>query len=119
MINGDYRPRGVMSMRGAVLLISAVALMATTTGCSMPAGTSAVDPPGSVSATVVKVVDGDTVHVTTPSGPEVVRVLGIDTPETVKPNSPVACGGPEATRFARGVLLGKQVTLIADPSQDD
>jgi micrococcal nuclease len=67
---------------------------------------------------VSRVVDGDTVHVTDTRGSRVkVRVLGIDTPETVDPRKPVQCWGPEATRFATTTLLNKKVSLITDPTQ--
>lgn len=84
---------------------------------------SAVVPPasgqGGQAVTVVEVVDGDTVHVSTASGPDMVRVLGIDTPETRKPLTAVQCGGPEATTYARELLTGEQVSLVADPTQAD
>lgn len=55
-------------------------------------------------ATLVRVVDGDTIDVTIDGGRERVRLIGIDTPETVKEDSPVECFGPEATAFTRAVL---------------
>ena len=54
----------------------------------------------SADARVVDVIDGDTVAVTatgTPRRRYTVRLIGIDTPETVKPGTPVECGGKEAT----------------------
>ncbi|MDV6277701.1 thermonuclease family protein [Rhodococcus erythropolis] len=48
-----------------------------------------------------------------------VRVLGIDTPETVKPDAAVQCWGPEASQWAHHILDGAQVTLLTDPSADD
>ena len=53
-----------------------------------------------------------------PSGIEKVRIIGIDTPETVDPNRPASCFGPEATAFAKETLAGKAVTLELDPTQD-
>jgi len=68
---------------------------------------------------VSRVVDGDTVEVRQPDGrTTTVRILGIDTPETKHPKRGVECWGPEATGFARGALLGQDVTLVRDPSQD-
>jgi micrococcal nuclease len=46
-----------------------------------------------------------------------VRLLGIDTPETVHPTEPVACYGPEASAFALEQLNGRNVVLEFDPSQ--
>jgi micrococcal nuclease len=65
--------------------------------------------------TVTKVVDGDTVDL---SDGRRVRLLGIDTPETVDPEKPVECWGPEATEFARNMLLNRPVTATGDPTQD-
>jgi micrococcal nuclease len=71
-----------------------------------------------MAGTVSRVVDGDTVHVTDGRGSRIkVRVLGIDTPETVDPRVPVQCWGPEATQFATTTLLNKKVTLVTDPTQ--
>jgi micrococcal nuclease len=68
---------------------------------------------------VTKVVDGDTIRVDLPTGVETVRIIGIDTPETVDHNRPEACFGAEASAFARASLEGKSVTLEIDPTQDD
>lgn len=55
-------------------------------------------------ASVVRVVDGDTVVVDIGDSRETVRLIGIDTPETVKPDSPVECFGPEASAFTKHLL---------------
>jgi Micrococcal nuclease (thermonuclease) homologs len=55
-------------------------------------------------ATMLRVVDGDTVDVTIDGQSERVRLIGIDTPETKKPNTPVQCYGPEATTFTKSLL---------------
>ncbi len=65
---------------------------------------------------VTRVVDGDTVEVARRGGTSV-RIIGIDTPETVHPSVPVECGGPRASRLATQLLTGKQVQLVFDPSQ--
>lgn len=66
---------------------------------------------------VISVVDGDTVHVSK-DGDTSVRIIGIDTPETVDPNSPVQCFGPEASTRAHELLDGTRVRLVSDPTQD-
>ena len=67
---------------------------------------------------VTRIVDGDTVVVTDAAGiRSTVRILGIDTPETRKPRSPVQCWGPEASLFARDTLLGETVSVVNDPTQ--
>lgn len=65
---------------------------------------------------VLRVVDGDTVEVAYRGGTPV-RVIGIDTPETVHPSQPVECGGPRASRLADQLLAGKKVRLVFDRSQ--
>jgi micrococcal nuclease len=59
-------------------------------------------PPGS--ARVVRVVDGDTVLVDLAGSTVTVRLIGIDTPETVSPRRPVECFGPEASARLRQLL---------------
>lgn len=65
---------------------------------------------------VLAVVDGDTVDVAY-QGSSRIRVIGIDTPETVSPSVSDECGGPAASRVAHELLDGKSVTLTFDPSQ--
>jgi micrococcal nuclease len=66
---------------------------------------------------VLDVVDGDTVTVDYRGSEVSVRVIGIDTPETVHPSEPVECGGPQASAAATRLLAGKKVRLVFDPSQ--
>lgn len=67
---------------------------------------------------VARVVDGDTIRVSTPEGEVPVRLIGIDAPESVAPNRPVECFGPEASAEAARLLEGGAVLLEPDPSQD-
>lgn len=64
---------------------------------------------------VIKDVDGDTIQVDMNGTPETVRFIGIDTPETHKPNTPVQCYGPEAAAYTKSQVEGKSVRLEADP----
>ncbi len=64
-------------------------------------------------------VDGDTIRVGTADGDLKVRLIGIDTPETVDPNRPLGCYGPEASAEAERLLTGTSVYLELDPSQGD
>jgi micrococcal nuclease len=66
---------------------------------------------------VSRVVDGDTVDVTRRGRTQTLRLIGIDTPETVDPFKPVQCYGPQASAYARRRLTGRRVTLERDPSQ--
>jgi micrococcal nuclease len=65
---------------------------------------------------VVRVIDGDTIEL---EGGERVRLLSIDTPETVKPNTPIQCFGKESSNHARELLEGKEVTLVRDIEDRD
>ena len=65
-------------------------------------------------ALVVRVIDGDTVEVRFRGGLERVRLIGVDTPETVAPGEPVECFGREATAFTRRWLEGRRVRLELD-----
>ena len=65
---------------------------------------------------VTRVIDGDTIELL---GGERVRFLGIDTPETVKPNTPVQCFGKEASAYTKALLEGKTVTLTRDVEDRD
>jgi micrococcal nuclease len=55
-------------------------------------------------AVMIGVVDGDTIDVAIDGHRERVRLIGIDTPETKKPDTPVECFGPEATTFTTSLL---------------
>src|SRR5436309_278160 len=77
-------------------------------------------PSADPNATVIThVVDGDTVDVSVDGVKNRVRLIGIDTPETVKPNTPVQCYGPEASNRARQLLTNQAVTLTIDPVAGD
>lgn len=84
-----------------------------------PAGLPAAPSAAAESAVVIRVVDGDTLVVDRGNGDERVRLVGVDTPETVAPNSPVECFGPEASAYVTDLLAGESVSLDPDPSQAD
>ncbi len=73
---------------------------------------------------VVHVVDGDTLDLQVWDSVRNedrtrIRLWGIDTPETVKPNSPVEHFGPESSHFARELTLGRNVRIELDEGQDN
>jgi micrococcal nuclease len=65
---------------------------------------------------ISRYVDGDTIDVNMNGSVETIRFIGVDTPETHKPNTPVQCYGPEAAAHTKAVIskFGK-VRLQADP----
>ncbi len=74
-------------------------------------------PPG-VAARVSRVVDGDTLKVDLAGRTDTVRVIGLDTPESVKPGTPVECFALRASAEANRLLpVGAAIRLQADPTQ--
>jgi micrococcal nuclease len=82
-------------------------------------GNDDADGPGGAVALVTRVVDGDTIEARIDGEEEDVRLIGVDTPETVKPGAPVECFGPEASRFTHGLLDGKRVRLVFGEERRD
>lgn len=72
-------------------------------------------PPDGSKHKVLNVVDGDTIKIETAEDSLTVRVIGIDTPETVHPFKPVESGGPEASGRAKELLEAQIVTIHYDP----
>ena len=66
---------------------------------------------------VTKVVDGDTLAVLMDGKSVTLRLIGLDTPETVDPRKPVQCFGKAASDKAKEMLAGKTVRLEYDTSQ--
>jgi micrococcal nuclease len=64
---------------------------------------------------VVRVVDGDTIKVRIGRRVETVRLIGVDTPETVDRRSPVQYFGREASAFVKRVANQERVRLERDP----
>ncbi len=65
---------------------------------------------------VAKVIDGDTFETSTG---EKVRLLGVDTPETVDPRRPVGCFGKEASNELKSLIQGEEVIMQKDVSDVD
>lgn len=65
-------------------------------------------------------IDGDTIEISTEGVRETVRLIGIDTPETIDPNRPEQCYGAEATQYLESLLPeGTPVTIILDVETRD
>jgi len=75
--------------------------------------------PTTVEATVIRVIDGDTIEVNLEGSVYKVRYIGIDTPETVHPSQPVECFGKEASDKNSELVEGKIVRLEKDVSETD
>lgn len=80
---------------------------------------TAQEQPGDVSAKVTNVVDGDTIDIQLEGQEERVRLLLVDTPETVHPSKPVQPFGPEASNYAKEILTGEEVRVEYDGPKRD
>ena len=103
-------------MSRSALLIIAASLAAVLAGCGQGGPTTLTS---GQTARVVRVVDGDTMIVSLRGREERVRFTGIDTPETVKPDAPVECYGPQASAETKRLLEGRSVRLELDVEQRD
>ncbi|HKY77835.1 MAG TPA: thermonuclease family protein [Acidimicrobiia bacterium] len=103
-----------LGRRGLIVLV--VVLAASLAGWRLGMARSGGDSP---TVRVVAVVDGDTVDVAWGGRRERVRLLGVDTPETVDPDRPVGCYGPEAAAFTHRSLQGRAVRLQFDRERRD
>jgi micrococcal nuclease len=101
--------------RARLLLPLCLAALAPVAGCEVRPGApaAAAAPPGE--ATLVRPIEGDTVVVRIGGRDEHVRLIGIDTPESVSQQVPVECFGPEAKhRTAELLPAGTRVRLERD-----
>jgi endonuclease YncB( thermonuclease family) len=92
----------------------------TTQKTETPVSTKTVQQPAKQDGyKVVSVVDGDTIKVSINGTTETLRIIGLDTPETLDPRKPVQCFGKEASNKAKELLSGKTVVLEADSTQGE
>jgi micrococcal nuclease len=75
--------------------------------------------PASVRAFVTRAIDGDTIEARIGGREEDVRYIGVDTPETVKPDTPVQCFGPRASAFNHRLVEGRWVRLVFGVERHD
>jgi micrococcal nuclease len=100
-----------------VRVLAPVALACAFAGCSPR---TAASPRPADQAVVIRAVDGDTLDVELQGSKVRVRLLGIDTPETVDETRPVQCYGPEASaRLAQLLPAGTAVRLERDREARD
>jgi endonuclease YncB( thermonuclease family) len=85
-----------------------------------PASITALTPVGPTErAAVIRIVDGDTIVIDRGRGDERVRFIGMNTPETQKPNTPVESMGREASAANAALVEGHEVLLETDVSDTD
>jgi micrococcal nuclease len=100
---------------GSAVLLVAVALLIVRPW----EGGSGYDSPTETTALVTRVVDGDTVEARIDGEVEDVRLIGVDTPETVAPGEPVQCFGHRASRFTHHLIEGRRVRLVFGAERRD
>lgn len=120
MTPGDPRPAGRPDVLRILVVTAAMAVAALFTAWS-----GALDSSGGPSAdagqgVVVRVIDGDTVDVEIDDTVERVRLIGVDTPESVAPERPVQCYGAEASAHTAELLpVGTVVRVVRDEVSRD
>lgn len=113
---GPGRGAGAIAL---LVLLVLILLFGERTGeeGTSPGGPTA--PAGPVEAEVLRVIDGDTIEVDLGGETEDVRYIGVDTPETVKPGTPVQCFGPQASSFNHELVEDRSVRLEFDRERRD
>lgn len=115
MLGWSMKPRpGIGAV--ALLLLGGWVLIQ---GCTGGSGGRETSTARSLTASVVRVVDGDTIVVSLDGHDEYVRYIGVDTPETVKPDTPVQCYGPRASDLNHRLVEGRTVRLVFDRERRD
>jgi micrococcal nuclease len=96
------------------LMMLAIAIAVVAIGGGKVVGSKRSD-----DARVVRVVDGDTVVVETGGRQEKVRYIGVDTPESVKPGTPVQCFAKAASAANKRLIEGRAVRIVQDAEARD
>lgn len=103
-----------------ILFLIAISVIVRLTGCQEQLNTNSDK--NLIAAEITRVVDGDTMKVILKDGnssEETIRLLLIDTPETVHPDKEVQPFGPEASAYAKRLLEHQDVQLEIDVSERD
>jgi micrococcal nuclease len=100
-----------------VLVVLLTLLVSKNGGLGQLGETAEQSQPGLYSVT--RFTDGDTITVNMSGRQEKVRFIGVDTPETHKPNTPVQCYGPAAAAFTKNVIGNNRVRLVSDSLSTD
>ena len=108
-----YRLRRKYIVSLLALLIAILGAYAQQQGWVDTAGqTAVINQPGLY--TIDHFVDGDTVAVQMGDTVETIRMIGIDTPETHRPNTPVQCYGPAAAAYTKSRIGSQRIRLVSD-----
>lgn len=113
---------GVLRARRAIAIVLVGLGLAALLRWGLPSprgGTTRLEGGSGIEATVVRVVDGDTIRVSIEGRTERVRYIGIDTPESVRPGTPVECFAKKASEFNRRLVDHRHVLLRTDAEPRD
>ena len=105
--------------RSLVLLVVSLVALVAALGPGLLGGGRAEGGGGTVVGAVTRVVDGDTIRVLTGGRAERVRYIGIDTPESVRPGTPVQCYAHRAATENARLVRGERVRLVFDVERRD
>ncbi len=122
IFNGKITLTSVLFFLVSIIILAFNPLKLPDSTTPVPAGTQApiVSTSSSgLSVKVTKVVDGDTIEVDLNGNLKRVRLIGINTPETVDPRRGVQCFGHEASSETKLLLNGQSVVLEKDVSEHD
>jgi micrococcal nuclease len=108
----------MMSFRRLVTLL-ALAVAVGAFGANALRAAPGASPASPEVARVVRVVDGDTIVASVGGREERVRYIGMDTPEDVKPGTPVQCYSLKAAAENRRLVAGRRVRLVPDAEARD
>ena len=104
--------------RALVLLLVSVAALAVAFAPSRGGG-GPEPAAGALVVPVVRVVDGDTIRVRLGGRSEPVRYIGIDTPESKRPDTPVQCFARRAAAENARLVARRRVRLVFDVERRD
>ena len=120
MSPGDPRPAGRPDVIRVVVVSAAIAVAVLFTAWRGALDSEGGPDAGAGEGTVVRVIDGDTVDVDLDGSRERVRLIGVDTPESVARDRPVQCFGVEASARTKELLPeGTAVRLERDEVSRD
>jgi micrococcal nuclease len=103
----------------SVAILAILVIVLVTSGGDSGGDEEGGELPRSVEARITRVVDGDTVEARVGGETEDIRYIGVDTPESVKPDTPVECYALEASHFNERLVEGETVRLDFDAERRD
>lgn len=112
-------PARLPSLGSLVVLAIVIVVLLAQGGDGGGDGADSKTTAASTTARVIRAIDGDTIAVSIGGRTEDVRYIGVDTPESVKPGTPVECYALDASHFNEHLVEGHAVRLDFDAEQRD